>query len=496
MPWLLAGTFALVQVFIYCLGVRFEDLFLYDGAHYLDVQLLRHNLLQSLFYLHSQPPLFNLFLGIVLKLFPQHFTLVFHCCYLICGLVLYFSLFYVQLRLGVGRWLAFTSSTLFVLSPPVIARENDMLYTFPLTAILIASALLLHEFLVKQKSWPAFYFFFSLFLVLGIRTLFHISYFVVIAVMLIIFCRPIRRKVALAAVVPFLLIVSIYCKNLVVFGTFSASSLLGMNVQNVITTYVSVEDRRQMIAEGKVSELVLIGRFLPLAEYPAKYRDVGGNRGIPALDEATKSTGRPNYNHLAYPKLSQQYFKDFLQLLKERPWAYVKGVEHACLIYLVPNLITLPFGGHRKETAFLEIIYDTCFYGKLDIDLGLEHVSPFSLMPGYRFHLFLLLGFPILLGYGLTLSLRTRAKSRPLDREQRIVVLYLCFNIIWVAVVGNVLELGDSNRFRFMTDPFYIVLLGVFIQFFVRTRLPRVLHKLRSSKLPTQNPANEAGFAS
>ncbi|MBN2209157.1 MAG: hypothetical protein JW759_07665 [Candidatus Coatesbacteria bacterium] len=495
MPWLLAGTYVLVQVLIYSLGVRFDDVSLCDGAHNLDVELLRHNLLQSLFYLHSQPPLFNLFLGTVLKLFPLHFKLVFHCCYLICGLVLYFSLFYVQLRLGVGRWLAFSLSTLFVLSPPTIARQNEMLYTFPLTALLIASALLLHEFLAKQKTWLAFCFFFSLFLILGIRTLFHIFYFVIIAVMLMIFCRPNWRKVVLAALIPFLLILSIYSKNLIVFGTFSASSLLGMNVLDLITSNLSVEDRRQMVADGKVSELVLVDRFLALDQYPAKYRDVGGKTGIPALDEATKSTGRPNYNHLAYPKLSQQYLKDFLTLLKERPWAYVKGVEHACLLYIMPGIITMPFGSHRKETAFLESIYDTCFYGRLDVDLGLDHVSPFSLMPGYRFYVFLLFGFPILIAYGLVLSLRTQAKSVPLNRQQRIVVLYLCFNIIWVAVVGNLLELGDNNRFRFMTDPFYIVLLGLFIQFFVRTRLSRFLRKLRSSKPPTQNPANEAGFA-
>ena len=38
---------------------------------YLDPLLLKSDLLKSLFYLHSQPPIFNLFLGIVLKLSQQ-----------------------------------------------------------------------------------------------------------------------------------------------------------------------------------------------------------------------------------------------------------------------------------------------------------------------------------------------------------------------------------------------------------------------------------------
>ena len=488
MPCWLAGAFAIVQVFIYCLGVRFDDRILCMAWHHLDSELLRHNLFQSLFYLHSQPPLFNLFLGIVLKLSSGYSTLVFHCSFLICSLVIYFSLFYVQFRLGVGRWLAFSLSTLFIVSPSCIAYGNRLYYSFAVAAILTGSALLLQEFLVRQKGWLAFCFFFSLFLVLGTRALFHVSYFIGVAVMLIAFCRPIWRKVALGAAVPFLLIMSIYCKNLLVFGNFATSSWLGMNACNVVASTVSIEDRRKMVAEGKLSELALIDRFSPLDKYPLKYRDVQRYEDIPALTEAVKSDGSTNYNHIAYLRISQQYFEDFLQLLKEHPSAYLKGVVQAYLIYFTPNVAFVAFLMDRDKIAFLENLYDTYFYGKFDIGLGLSDVRPFSLIPGYRIHLFLLLGLPLLLGYGLMLSLRTRAKSRPLDREQRILVLYLCFNIIYVAVVGNMLELGENSRFRFLTDPFYIVLLGLFIQFFVRTRLSRVLRKLRSSKLPTQNP--------
>ncbi len=38
-----------------------------SAKQFLDPALLQHDLLSSLWYLHSQPPLFNLFLGLVLK---------------------------------------------------------------------------------------------------------------------------------------------------------------------------------------------------------------------------------------------------------------------------------------------------------------------------------------------------------------------------------------------------------------------------------------------
>ena len=51
------------------IGVRYEvELGL---CQYIDPLLLRNNLFQSIYYLHSQPPLFNLFIGLILKLFPE-----------------------------------------------------------------------------------------------------------------------------------------------------------------------------------------------------------------------------------------------------------------------------------------------------------------------------------------------------------------------------------------------------------------------------------------
>jgi hypothetical protein len=34
------------------------------------------------------------------------------------------------------------------------------------------------------------------------------------------------------------------------------------------------------------------------------------------------------------------------------------------------------------------------------------------------------------------------------------------FNMLWVVVVGNALELGENNRFRFVVDPLCVALLG------------------------------------
>ncbi len=56
-------AFIISRVLYYCLGVRFDTIPLFYAWQFLDVNLLQNRLIESVFYLHSQPPLFNLFLG-------------------------------------------------------------------------------------------------------------------------------------------------------------------------------------------------------------------------------------------------------------------------------------------------------------------------------------------------------------------------------------------------------------------------------------------------
>ncbi len=52
-----------------------------------------------------------------------------------------------------------------------------------------------------------------------------------------------------------------------------------------------------------------------------------------------------------------------------------------------------------------------------------------------------------------------------LSRNQRMLVLYACLTIIYVALVGNFFECGENERFRFEVDPLHVVLLGLFVHY-------------------------------
>ncbi len=81
-PWPLVAVvavFLLSRVGYYVAGVRFDASSLPWFWQYIDPVLLKTDLGQSLWYLHSQPPAFNLFLGIVLNLFPGSAPLAAAC---------------------------------------------------------------------------------------------------------------------------------------------------------------------------------------------------------------------------------------------------------------------------------------------------------------------------------------------------------------------------------------------------------------------------------
>ena len=68
-------------------GLRFDAATL-DYWQVLDPQLLRTDLLRSVLFQHGQPPLFNLFLGVVLKAAGDHAAPAFDAVFLALGLAL------------------------------------------------------------------------------------------------------------------------------------------------------------------------------------------------------------------------------------------------------------------------------------------------------------------------------------------------------------------------------------------------------------------------
>jgi hypothetical protein len=83
------------------LGVRFDARPILNFFQFIDPELLKHRLLESMYYLHVQPPGFNLYTGIVLKLFPDAYPTVFHAIHLALGIGICWLTYYLMTACGV-----------------------------------------------------------------------------------------------------------------------------------------------------------------------------------------------------------------------------------------------------------------------------------------------------------------------------------------------------------------------------------------------------------
>jgi len=309
----------------------------------------------------------------------------------------------------------------------------------------------------------------------GIRSMFHIGYFVLVVAGVTAACQGDRRRVLVVAAVPFLLLFGLYFKNYALFGKFSACTFVGKNLWITTVGNMGWPDRQRLIEDGRISELSRVNRWSSLSAYPEAYRQADGFEDVPVLRATHKSTGAVNYNHLAQIAICDQYGQDALYVLTHRPRVFLNATALAWFRYFKSSTALPVSQANRHALRAAVAVYDHLVYGKAPIDLSSR--SRFIELAGTPPYVFLLIGLPLVLAYGLYAAVRRPNGPRALTRTQRVVVLFMACNILYVAILGCTFDVLETNRYRFMTDGLSVALLGLLIK-----------HKLRAATATREGP--------
>jgi len=452
--WVSVASFVVSRL-VYALhyGVRFEDSSLLNYMQFIDPLLLRTDLARSIYYLRDQPPLFNLFLGVVLKTSGAHATAVFQGVYLALGLSLVCSMYLLLVRLRVGPAFAAIVTLSFAVAPTTILYENWLFYTYPVAALLSASALFLHRFLVDRRLSDATAFFSLLAVIVLTRGIFHFAWLLLLLGALLIFCWTDRRHILLGAAGPAIVVAAFYLKTLLVFGTFlSGHSYQQMNFA-VMTVSKLPEGRRQaLIKQGLLSPVTTIEAnggtsFRKFAKYIPKYTATG----IPLLDKRKKSTGYTNWQHGMVVDIATLFEKDARVVDRLHPELYWRSVSNNVRGYTMVSSHTFPFASNASPNAWklghLVRAHDRYLAGVK------EAYQP---SPG------LAVGFLAAIAFGLAVCVRWLWRRCPRsDAAHVLTVGYALFNIVYVSAVTILFSYGDHNRYRFKVTPFYCLLLAL-----------------------------------
>jgi hypothetical protein len=448
---LLLGIFIVSRVLYDQVGVPFLGDTYRNYWQFIHPSLLRTDLWRSILYLHSQPPLFNVLTGAILQIFPAHAQAAFHILYFLEGVLLAVSIYLLGIYLQLPRWLSLLAAALFTVSPPTIIYEHWFMYGYLIASGLAVAGVALYRFAESQKIGWGIVFFSLLASVALTWTLFHLVWLIALFVLMLALFQD-RRKVVLAALIPLLLVFGWYAKNLLVFGEFSAGSWSGMNLSRMTTFRLPEKEREQMIKEGTLS---------PFAEYPPfRNPDVYLRllpdtpvTGIPVLDIAEFPGGVRNHHHQVYLEATKYYLRDALYILRVRPTLYLRAVWQAVYIFFHSASDFELTSEIRRPIYGLDVWWNRIFYGQWLNDESsterLVRISPLHM------------GWGIVVAFllGVVCTLRYFWKnSGEMRQPGGLLLLFMLFNILYVSFVGNSLDIGENNRFRYVIDAFLLLL--------------------------------------
>ena len=468
---LLAVVFVLSRLGYYLLGVRFDSRPIQHYFQFIDPELLKHRLMESMYYLHVQPPGWNLYIGTFLKLFPNFYPVAFHCVHLALGLVTCWLAFYLMRILGVSRAIAFTLAAWFIISPGVVLFENLLLYEYVVGFLLIAAAAALWRYASSGSARWIFVFFTLLLALVFVRNFFHLIYVVAILAALVYLFKGRRKSVLLTAALPLLIIAGLYTKNWVLFGTFSGSTWLGMNMDTITSHQLTEREARDLISRGVISPVALLDIGTPIELY-RPYIQTPARTGIPVLDDCVTSTGATNFNCLAFRQIQHIYTRDGLALLRTYPVVYLRSFEAAWFTYFLPTGDFPSFDLNRPRIRAIDRFCNVVFFGQFkdaSDRKNLRRLADHGARVALVFHTgtFLMIGLPALWIWGVVYLVRG-VRRGVLDRASAILLGFLLFNIGYVTAIANLLSSFENNRYRFPIDAFYLALLGLAIEKLIR----------------------------
>lgn len=456
--WALIALYGAVRLLLLALGCRFDADNLASWMQIADVALLRDQLGRTLWYLHSQPPLFNLIVGLALKTGPAFLWT--------------FGLFYAAVTLGgilafhalardlTGRpRLALLLAAGLCASPAALLYAQKLYYDGLVPWLLCMALWGLHAGLLRRRAAPLLFGFAVLAATVLLRSMIHPMLFAAVLAACLLAGSGQRRRIAAAAVLPAAAIGAVMLKNLLLFGSAGLSSWAPLNLDHTTVDRLPPPLRAQMIADGRLSPLAVIDGLSPPDAY-LRLLPPSPPTGEPSLDAVRKSTGDYNWNHIVYTRLGDARTHDAIAALKADPASFAKVLATSLYHFHRP---ASEFKGLERNLAVIAPwerlvnaavgLQPAAWYGGT-----LDKARPQGLWLQMAYGKWLVtLGFmaeAVLLAFALLAAIRRRAALDPAFAVEAAIVMIGGF----VILVSSSFDVWENNRASYDVAP--LMLLG------------------------------------
>jgi hypothetical protein len=451
---LLLATFAVSRAVYWLLGVRF-DASAISGRQgtgllqLLDVRLLRTDLASSIWHLHSQPPLFNLYCGVLLHLPAGSRAPVAWLSFMGIGLLLVASTHQLLRELGATSFVATAVAVLVAVSPTYELYENFLFYAYPSAAFLTASGWMCARFLrTRQLRWGVG--FTSTVTVVALtNSTYELPWVALAAAALVIVCwRAMGRRVLLA-LLPLLVFVGWLLRTEAMFGTFTTSSWLGMNLSNLTVRPAQQHGQLGPLeAQGTLDRYAGTEPWQPVSYYVPARDPAPHPTGIPALDLPTNENGQPNLNNSVYLQVSSRLLADDLRYIRARPGQYLSNATVGAMVWFAPpDQYAVVYRDWRHVRFLTDTVDRVVGWQPADgvdttfADYGVTLRHPEAAQLSYSS----LLEYTVLL---LCTPAVVALRRRRLGAARVGALVFVWATIVYAFVLTSLVDVGENNRFR------------------------------------------------
>jgi len=299
------------------------------GYHLLDISLLKNDLFNSLIYLHSQPPFWNLFNGIIAKIMNGEINLIskffniYHC--FLTLLIIYFSIkilreFYLNNKIELFIFFFITLNPSIIFFENIFSYAHTTLFFFTLTTYNIIK-------LFKTNNYKYEIYIYLNILILSFMWILFQPILLLIVFLSIRLLRKNSKKVFFVFSLIFIISLSPMIKNKIIFGVLTPSSKSGQDFGTVFY------DWRDYCGDPQKE----------MGIYKKKYFEEYNN----TFDHPSLVGEKSGYNNLGIIVLGKNCFKVTLKRIIQNPLLYLEDRGKAFLAshgkfafdYVYPNPI-------------------------------------------------------------------------------------------------------------------------------------------------------------
>lgn len=459
---LLAGYFGIVR------GIRIADAPPGWAWHWywqaIPIDLLQSDLLRSLWYLHSQPPLYNLWAGILAKLFDSHFLDALYIANVVFGAALAGMVYLICIQVMRNRLVSLAVALVVAFCPSLFLYEAYALYDLTCAFLVTATVFCLAWHRSSSRHIALYTFILSLNLLVLTRSIYQ-ALILPVALGLVWFLVDFRQRNRVIAICLSICVLSgiWYVKNAAIYGLLSTSSWSGMGLWRIASLDYGPDELLSLTAQGVLDPVVV---EQPAFSRPSQYERYGFD-----LTSDVEVLAGNNYHNINFIAIAHVYGANAVRLILLHPTRYLRSVFRAYLQFSMLSSRFKHLTVNAAKIAPLEWFYANAIHGRFLLA-----------KPGFFGGSLQVVILPAALLLYVTQFVRSwRRESRDLaDAIRHDAVLLWCFVlIVYTTIVACIAEYGEQERFKFLVEQLILILVVAVVS--------RELHMYRTG---THSPAS------